>query len=725
MRQARLVLFVIAIVALLPVVLAQRECPDYCADGVMHLSGSYSARLSQCEYELTRCAYGCADRSSCARQPEEEIRLPEPARPTTPIQIPERVPVSKIPVETYKPKIPAMDLDGDGVEDSKDLCPAIKAMTANGCPGCQIDTDGLDFFKQGKVGWFVKSKPILVPTKSGIPEVKEQYYPQLALEDKCINSKNLVEYSCSGACISKNEIYALAGIGMLAGSDAQELAAYACVMNPAGGNGVLGKQTHECACGCSEGACLPETYTDKDSQPDCIDPDDDDDGIPDPKDNCLAIINPDQADVDNDGVGDACDCADMMQGPSETGSDCGGICNPCIPCAWCNSNVVPARIKGLPNNGFIDIVFVGTANVPNLATAAVNAIQSRYLQLHQFAVNPLPANYQDKYNFYVYNGGKATFNGTTSCSAYKLPAQYQKDVPFADVTAILTQTPTNGFSCALGPPSTFIATSNNLDLITHENGHSLFGLVDEYCGNTFYMQNDPNSNVWKSQAVCTTVSTAAGWAQGTCRQIKSPGCKVGWFRYDPDPNPGVLDAYMTCCPGTPKYQFGEAETRKVVWAFNSWPSNQTRGIWLAFHVAGNDVTYRDAQIVDSHPDLGQQSGDFRAVMEDAEGREIFSFRVWDSRITIGEGAAMAEEAEMEIIIPFRTELRKVRIMRDNAVLESVEMGPLIEKFCSENPEAEECGKVSMPSAQMPVAPVVQPTVSQPVGLWQRIVSFFR
>jgi hypothetical protein len=57
--------------------------------------------------------------------------------------------------------------------------------------------------------------------------------------------------------------------------------------------------------------------------------DTDGDGFPDIYDVCRYVSDGGQRDMDDDGVGDACDCSDGFRGPLEDGIDCGGPCAPC------------------------------------------------------------------------------------------------------------------------------------------------------------------------------------------------------------------------------------------------------------------------------------------------------------------------------------------------------------------------------------------------------------
>ncbi len=51
-------------------------------------------------------------------------------------------------------------------------------------------------------------------------------------------------------------------------------------------------------------------------------PDKDNDGVPDAVDNCPDVANPDQADADHDGIGDACDAPDCGNGVKEGNEEC-------------------------------------------------------------------------------------------------------------------------------------------------------------------------------------------------------------------------------------------------------------------------------------------------------------------------------------------------------------------------------------------------------------------
>ncbi|MFO0631767.1 MAG: hypothetical protein U0168_02850 [Nannocystaceae bacterium] len=74
--------------------------------------------------------------------------------------------------------------------------------------------------------------------------------------------------------------------------------------------------------------------------------DHDDDGIDDELDNCVGVVNPDQADGDGDGEGDACeDCSD----PSLPDGDGDGVREPCDNCMFPNADQVDGDDDGIGN----------------------------------------------------------------------------------------------------------------------------------------------------------------------------------------------------------------------------------------------------------------------------------------------------------------------------------------------------------------------------------------
>jgi hypothetical protein len=349
-----------------------------------------------------------------------------------------------------------------------------------------------------------------------------------------------------------------------------------------------------CEFGCADGACQRDSDGDgiANNMDNCPavsnsdQADDDGDGVGNACDNCPAVANPDQADWDGDGVGnacdncprhanplqedingdgigDACDCYDVLQGPFETGTDCGGICSECIECSWCGDRVTPVRIKGEPNAGQIDVVFVPHRNfednINDFNSEIPNTIRSSYFTMDINSVNPLPADYKDRFNFYTYTGG---YGENTSCEVmlpgesdystwlagcitacafnpfacfcwFEAPNTFWDYAPFTDSAGVLYDGQQRGCATSFGPPSKWIADAGGHRETIHESMHSIFSLVDEYCEEgflditgfmaTLYTEISHKPNVFRTLEHCQEHAADAGWTLGNYRQITGPG----------------------------------------------------------------------------------------------------------------------------------------------------------------------------------------------------------
>ena len=277
----------------------------------------------------------------------------------------------------------------------------------------------------------------------------------------------------------------------------------------------------------------------------------DGDGIVDCVDNCLYQANTDQDDTDLNGIGDACDCTDVLQGPNELGVDCGGYCGfQCPVCSWCGNQVTPLRLGNwIWNQGGIDVVFVPEqsyqGNWNQFVNDAIYHIRKGFFQIPDMTVDPLwdpvfgfpyPFDVYGSFNFYLYTGG---FARTGDCSGI-LPNNFGEDAPFRDVAVILFNGAIQGCANGLNAPSHFI--SSHVCATMHEFGHAGFGLVDEYCGCTYYKQPGIH-NVWDNEGNCLNAAREQQWTLGTCQEITcttdcdnngQPETISGYWRYDPD-----------------------------------------------------------------------------------------------------------------------------------------------------------------------------------------------
>ncbi|MHB8164672.1 MAG: PEGA domain-containing protein [Methanoregula sp.] len=226
-----------------------------------------------------------------------------------------------------------------------------------------------------------------------------------------------------------------------------------------------------------------------------------------------------------------------------------------------------------------------TSNEENFRNDVNKLIQNNFLTLDAKISKTvgLPENFQDRFNFYYYSDPGDFADAFNGCAG-SLPEDFWEDAPFTDVAIIIYpkyegtyQGPPcepNGCANGMGPgvKTWFKIPADSGSLFIHEAGHAVFGLIDTYCGETYYTQNNPDPNVWSSLSGCILASENDRWESTTCRQIAQPAkkgsaesCQKDFWRYDPEPD----------IMATPSFwgKFGNASTlhiRYILENINRW-----------------------------------------------------------------------------------------------------------------------------------------------------------
>ena len=204
----------------------------------------------------------------------------------------------------------------------------------------------------------------------------------------------------------------------------------------------------------------------------------------------------------------------------------------------------------------------------------------RLFQLGRYSSVPkkISDNYQKHLNIYYFWDGERYADAFNGCAG-TLPEGILDEAPFADVVIILypryyglnKQNACEPIGCTngIGPGtgSWFKAPADNGQIFLHESGHAIFGLMDTYCGNTYYAENMPFPNVWLSSKNCTYDTRKNGGEGSGCRPINEDvsgsksTCGQNYLKFDRDPD------LMASTSNTAT--FGESSTQRIQYIFDA------------------------------------------------------------------------------------------------------------------------------------------------------------
>jgi len=266
--------------------------------------------------------------------------------------------------------------------------------------------------------------------------------------------------------------------------------------------------------------------------------------------------------------------------------DLGGVSS--IDMEFEPSTIYPIRVSG-SSDAKIDIVFMPSDTSFNATTKEkirnngypggreqFEADVSRFINRTFKAYPGLLAastsgtgDYLDKFNFYYFWDNK-TFGDAFDGCAGTIPEHYWQEDTYSDLTILLYPTYYGKYRADKGSQPIGCTNENGLGNVylkvaadqyylgMHEMGHGLYGLMDTYCGDTSYSENNPDANIWSSEDRCRTWATGQSRNPDYCRQITSgsaAGCLKNFWRWDPDPD--IMNAGYYG-------RFGNASTTRIL-----------------------------------------------------------------------------------------------------------------------------------------------------------------
>jgi len=239
----------------------------------------------------------------------------------------------------------------------------------------------------------------------------------------------------------------------------------------------------------------------------------DSDGFADGRDSCESRYNPEQWDLDKNGIGDACEC---LYNPSYLGG--GDLDRDCQA-----DDFIPIRLSG--GSEKVDIVFLPDCDYVPLTSR--NQFHDEVISLIRNGWENTNLVYEGtKFGDMKSYNNKVNFYLSYSCVRVTQSKDFDTDIAysdfeeyyaFADAVGVVVES--DGFRCWAGEREgtrVFTTNRNKPGTMMHELGHAYFRLGDEYCCDTAY---SAKANLFDDYSACTSFAGSVNLPPSKCRVV--------------------------------------------------------------------------------------------------------------------------------------------------------------------------------------------------------------